>query len=81
MVHSMQMQTALLATGRFVTMLPSTMLQFSAERLQLKILPVSLAIPPWPVGIVRLKNRLLTPVAQLFIDRAREVARPLAKRK
>jgi len=74
-VHSNQMQTALLATGRFLTFLPETMLRFSAERLQLKILPVNLAIPPWPVGIVTLKNRMLSPVTQLFIDCARAVAK------
>jgi hypothetical protein len=34
-----------------------------------------------PSGIVTLKNRALSPVAQLFIDCAREVAKPLAKRK
>ena len=34
-----------------------------------------------PVGIVTLKNRTLSPVAQLFIDCAREVAKPLARRK
>jgi len=32
-------------------------------------------------GIVTLKNRTLSPVAQLFIECAREVAKPLAKRK
>jgi len=74
-VHSNQMQTALLATGRFLTFLPSTMLRFSAQRLQLKILPVKLPIQPWPVGIVTLKNRMLTPVARLFIDCARAVAK------
>jgi DNA-binding transcriptional LysR family regulator len=74
-VHSNQMQTALLATGRFLTILPSTMLRFSAERLQLKILPVNLPIQPWPVGIVTLKNRMLSPLAQLFIDCARVVAK------
>jgi hypothetical protein len=31
-----------------------------------------------PNGIVTLKNRTLSPVAQLFIDCAREVAKPLA---
>jgi hypothetical protein len=31
--------------------------------------------------IVTLKNRALSPVAQLFIDRAREDAKTLAKRK
>jgi hypothetical protein len=34
-----------------------------------------------PVGIVTLKNRTLSPVAKLFIDHARDVARPLAKKK
>ena len=73
------MQTALLATGRFLTILPGTMLLFSAARLQIKILPVNLAIAPWPIGIVTLKNRMLSPVAQLFIDCAREVAKASLK--
>jgi len=80
MVHSNQLQTALLATGRFVTCLPGTMVAFSAERLQLKILPVSLSIRPWPIGIATLKNRLLSPLASLFIDRAREIAKSLGAR-
>jgi hypothetical protein len=33
-----------------------------------------------PFGVVTLKNRTLSPVAQLFIEHAREVAKPLAKR-
>ena len=74
-VHSNQMQIALLATGRFLTILPGTMLRFSAERLQLKVLPVNLPIQPWAVGIVTLKSRMLSPVAQLFIDCARAVAK------
>ena len=76
---SIHMQNALLATGRFLTILPGTMLHFSAKRLGLKILPVDLPFKPWPVGIVTLKNRTLSPVVQLFIDCARKVASPLAK--
>jgi LysR family pca operon transcriptional activator len=34
-----------------------------------------------PIGISTLKNRTLSPVAQLFIDSAREMAKPLAKGK
>jgi hypothetical protein len=34
-----------------------------------------------PSGIVTLKNRTLSSVAQLFVDSARKVAKPLAKRK
>jgi LysR family pca operon transcriptional activator len=44
-------------------------------------LPVDLPIPRAPIGIVTLKNRTLNPVAQLFVEYAREVAKPLAKKK
>jgi hypothetical protein len=41
-------------------------------------LPIKVPVPPSPVGIVTLKRRTINPVAQLFIDQAREVAKPLA---
>jgi hypothetical protein len=34
-----------------------------------------------PIAIIRLKDRTISPVAQLFIDCAREVAKPLANDK
>ena len=77
--QSLQMNIALIATGRFLGILPAVMLHFSARRLGLKILPVDLPFKPWPIGIVTLKNRTLSPVALLFIECAREVARPLAR--
>jgi DNA-binding transcriptional LysR family regulator len=79
-VHSIQMQNALLATGRFITILPETMMHFAAQRLGLKVLPVDLPIEPTPVAIVTLKDRELPPVGNLFIERARSFAQPLAKR-
>jgi hypothetical protein len=33
------------------------------------------------IGIITLKNRTISPVAQLFIENARAVAKPLARRK
>jgi hypothetical protein len=33
-----------------------------------------------PIGILTLKRRTLSPVVQLFIDCAHEVAEPLARR-
>jgi hypothetical protein len=36
-------------------------------------------VPPTPVGITTLKRRTINPVAQLFIDHARVVAKPLAR--
>jgi DNA-binding transcriptional LysR family regulator len=70
----------LLATGRFLTIFATSVLRFPTLRPELKVLPVELPVPPMPVGIVTLKNRTLSSVAQLFIDSARAVAKPLAKR-
>jgi DNA-binding transcriptional LysR family regulator len=77
--QSLEMTNALLATGRFLAILPAVMLHFSAKRLGLRSLPVDLPFKPWPVGIVTLKKRTLSPVAELFIQCAREVMRPLVK--
>ena len=71
---------SLVATGRFLTIVPSSVLSFS-KRPDIKVLPVELQHARVPVGIVTLKHRTLSPVAQLFIVAAREVAKPLAKRK
>jgi DNA-binding transcriptional LysR family regulator len=68
----------LLATGRFLTMLPMSMLRFG-KHLPLKLLPVETPENTYPTGIVVLKNRTLGPLARRFIDCAREVARPLRK--
>jgi DNA-binding transcriptional LysR family regulator len=77
--HSIQMQNALLATGRFLTILPETMMHLSAKRLGLKSLPVHLPIEPTPVAVVTLRNRELPPVGKLFIERARTVAESLVR--
>jgi len=60
---------------------PASLLRFGANLPQLKVLPVDPPIPPWPVGIITLKNRTLTPVVKLFIDCAREVVKPLASKR
>ena len=75
------MRISLLATGRFLTIFPASVLRFPTKRPEIKVLPVELPIARVPIGIVTLKNRTLSPVAQLFIEHAREVAKPLAKRK
>jgi DNA-binding transcriptional LysR family regulator len=75
------LRNSLVAMGRYLTVFPGSMLHFNATGLPLKALPIDLPIRPRPVAIVKLKNRTLSPVAQLFIDCARTVARPLAKTK
>jgi DNA-binding transcriptional LysR family regulator len=69
---------AFLPRGPFLSALPASLLHFGANLPRLKVVPVDLPIPPWPVGIMTLKNRTLTPVVKLFIDCAREVVKPLA---
>jgi len=72
---------SLLAAGRFLTIVPASALRFPIARPDIKILPVELHMARVPVGIVTLQNRTLSPVAKLFIEHARQVAKPLAKRK
>ncbi len=78
--NSLEVRIGLMATGRFITIVPKSILRFPAKRSELKVLPVELPTAPFPVGIVTLKNRTLSPVAQLFIQHAREVAKPLARK-
>jgi DNA-binding transcriptional LysR family regulator len=78
---SPQVRMNLLATGRFLTIFPAYALKFSTKYPELKVLPVELPIVQVPVGIVTLKNRTLSPTTQLFIENAREVAKPPSKRK
>jgi DNA-binding transcriptional LysR family regulator len=75
------MRISLLATGRFVTIFPASAFRFLTKRSELKVLPVELPMARRPNGIVTLKNRALSPVARIFIDCAREVAKPLAKQR
>jgi DNA-binding transcriptional LysR family regulator len=77
--NSIQLQNALLATGPFLTLLPRSLLLFAAKRLSIKVLPVKLPSLHGPVGIVMLKNRAPAPVARLFVDSIRDVAKPLAR--
>jgi DNA-binding transcriptional LysR family regulator len=70
---SMSVITHFLADGQFVTAMPRSVAYFKS----LKVLPVELPVRPWPVNIVTLKNRTLSPVVERFVDCAREVTRPM----
>jgi len=79
--ESPQVRFNLPATGPFLTMFSASALKFPTRRTEVKVLPVQLPMAPVPNGIVTLKNRTLSSVAQLFIKHAREVAKLLARRK
>jgi len=71
---SIHLRTNLLASGRFITALPRSVLRLYAEPLSLRVLPVDLPTRSWSVAIVTLKHRTLSPVVAQFIDCTREFA-------
>jgi DNA-binding transcriptional LysR family regulator len=75
MTNTMELRTRLLATGEFITVVPTSALNSDSHAL--KILPVELPARPWPITIFTLKNRTLSPVAEHFIACAREVAKSM----
>jgi len=68
---SVTLRTNMLATGRYVTVLPRSMMTLYGNRMSLKVLPIKLAVRKWPVVIATLKNRTLNPVAKVFIEHLR----------
>jgi len=75
---ALEVRANLVKTGRFLSIMPEFWLQFPERHPFIKKLPVELAIASGPIGIMTLKNRALSPVAQLFIAEAREVAKQVA---
>jgi DNA-binding transcriptional LysR family regulator len=77
--YSLPLRYSLLDSGRFVTALPASVLRYGAQSRFLKVLPIEL--PAWnlPISVITLKNRALNPIAALFIECTRELARPLAQ--
>lgn len=76
-----ELRISLLATGRFLTVFPTSVLRFAAGRADIKVLPIQLPMARLSLGVVTLKGRTLSPVAQLFISFSREVAKQLGLRK
>jgi DNA-binding transcriptional LysR family regulator len=74
---SLQMRAALLERGDFLSAFPPELLNHYPS---IKALPIDLRLQPRPVAIVRLKNRTLSPAAELFISELRIAARALMNR-
>jgi DNA-binding transcriptional LysR family regulator len=68
---SFQLRAALLAEGNFLSVFPPNLVgRFDSVR----ALPIDLGLQPRPIAIVTLKNRTLSPMAELFISNIRAVA-------
>jgi DNA-binding transcriptional LysR family regulator len=77
---SILLRNHLLATGRFLTVLPDSVLRYNAKLWSLKALPIDLGVKPRCVAILTLKNRTLSPVVQLFVEHVRAVAKTISAR-
>jgi DNA-binding transcriptional LysR family regulator len=64
---SIHLRLHLLATGRFVSALPASVLSLHRDRFNLKELRIELPKTPYAVAIVTLKHRTLSPMVDHFI--------------
>lgn len=75
---SIALRTRLLAAGPYLTVFANSVMRINADRYDLVVLPIDLPAQPWPVEIVKLRNRTLSPVVERFIACAREVSKSFA---
>lgn len=76
--NSILLRNQLLATGRFVTVLPASVVRYSGARWSLKALPIDLGVTPLSVGIVMLRDRTPSPVVEVFARHIRAAAKAIA---
>jgi DNA-binding transcriptional LysR family regulator len=69
---------SLLAKGPFLAPMPDSVLRFGANLPPLKILPVELPVTPWPLGVMTLKKRTISPVVRVFLECAHDVVKLVA---
>src|SRR5215468_3052912 len=72
---STAVRVSLLGAGPYIATFPSSSVRLFADRFSLVELPVELPTRPWPVALVTLKDRTLSPVVERFLACAREVAK------
>jgi DNA-binding transcriptional LysR family regulator len=80
-VGSAQCTSNLVAKGQYLGVLGSMFLHFRPPSVRLKVLPVDIPVAASPISVVTLKDRTLSPVAQLFIGFAREITKSLMQAK
>jgi DNA-binding transcriptional LysR family regulator len=71
---SLHLYMRLIETGRWLGLVPASVMRFGGKHMHLKALPIKVTSSPAPVGFVTVKDRTLTPLAERFIDCARGVA-------
>jgi DNA-binding transcriptional LysR family regulator len=74
-ISTLPLRAALASAGRFITMVPRVVVRYPGSKGSLRPLPIDLRGTSRPLGILTLSNRTLNPVAKLFSDCAREMAK------
>jgi DNA-binding transcriptional LysR family regulator len=69
----------LLATGDYIAPIPRSIFNLYAKQFALKMLLVDLPVRPWPIALVTLKNRTMSPVVERFIECARSTTKSFIK--
>ncbi len=70
---------SLLSSGRFISVFPSSVVQFSPVGAGLKVLSMKRPLGRTQVGILTLKNRAIRPPVQTFIDSCRALAKQVIR--
>ena len=78
--HAPNQRISLAATGPFLAVVSAGTVGMPNKYRSIRKLAVDLPSTRRGVHLLTLKNRILSPLAQRFIDSARELAKPLAKR-
>jgi DNA-binding transcriptional LysR family regulator len=71
---SLHLYMRLIETGRWLGLVPASVMRFGGKRMRIKVLPVKILSPPAPVGFITVRDRTLTPLAERFMECARKVA-------
>ena len=71
---SLHLYMRMVETGRWLGLIPGSVMRFGGKGMRIKVLPVKTLSPPAPVGFVTVKDRTLTPLAERFIACTRKVA-------
>jgi DNA-binding transcriptional LysR family regulator len=73
---SVLVRVHLIATGRFVSVFPASVLRSLVAQMSFKVLPVKFKVRAPPIVSIRLKNRTVSPVTELFLKHLCAVANP-----
>ena len=72
---SLHLYMRLIETGRWLGLVPASAMRMGGKGMRLKVLKIKTLSPPAPVGLVTVKDRTLTPLAERFIECTRKVVK------